>query len=102
MVYKIVAERENQKLQSERASVLIAIAKARVWASVEGRVLGERGMAGRGERRQWNGFRARPIRRSRIASVSRSPTDLNHLSGKTSTNFSTRIRPEMVRNLLAV
>ena len=33
MVYKIVAERENQKLQSERASVLIAIAKARVWAS---------------------------------------------------------------------
>lgn len=33
MVYKIVAERENQKLQSERTSVLIAIAKARVWAS---------------------------------------------------------------------
>jgi hypothetical protein len=33
VVYKIVAERENQKLQSERASVLIAIAKARVWAS---------------------------------------------------------------------
>jgi len=33
MLYKIVAERENQKLQSERASVLIAIAKARVWAS---------------------------------------------------------------------
>ncbi len=38
-MYKIVAERENQKLRSERASVLIAVAKARVWASEGWRVV---------------------------------------------------------------
>ena len=33
MAYQIVAIRENEKVSCERNSVLIAIAKARVWAS---------------------------------------------------------------------
>ena len=33
MAYRIVATRENEKVSCERASVLIAIAKARVWTS---------------------------------------------------------------------
>ena len=33
MAYQIVAIRENEKVSCERMSVLIAIAKARVWAS---------------------------------------------------------------------
>ncbi|MDF3813622.1 MULTISPECIES: hypothetical protein [Rhodopseudomonas] len=33
MTYKISAARENEKMESERASSLIAIAKARIWAS---------------------------------------------------------------------
>ncbi len=33
MAYQIVAIRENEKVVCERNSVLIAIAKARVWAS---------------------------------------------------------------------
>ena len=33
MAYQIVATRENEKLSCERISVLIAIAKARVWTS---------------------------------------------------------------------
>jgi hypothetical protein len=33
VVYKIVAERENEIVKSERISLLIAVAKARVWAS---------------------------------------------------------------------
>lgn len=33
MAYQIVATRENEKVSCERSSVLIAIAKARVWTS---------------------------------------------------------------------
>ncbi len=33
LAYQIVAIRENEKVSCERMSVLIAIAKARVWAS---------------------------------------------------------------------
>jgi hypothetical protein len=33
MTYSIVAERENETVRMDRASSLIAIAKARVWAS---------------------------------------------------------------------
>lgn len=33
MAYQIVATRENETVKCERDSVLIAIAKARVWAS---------------------------------------------------------------------
>ena len=33
MVFKIVAERENEIVKMDRTSSLIAIAKARVWAS---------------------------------------------------------------------
>lgn len=33
MAYQIVATRENEKVSCERISVLIAIAKARVWTS---------------------------------------------------------------------
>ena len=33
MAYQIVATRENESIKCERSSVLIAIAKARVWAS---------------------------------------------------------------------
>lgn len=33
MAYHIIAIRENEKVSCERNSVLIAIAKARVWAS---------------------------------------------------------------------
>lgn len=33
MDYQIVAERENETVKMERSSSLIAIAKARVWAS---------------------------------------------------------------------
>ncbi len=33
MAYQIVAVRENETVRCERISVLIAIAKARVWAS---------------------------------------------------------------------
>lgn len=33
MAYQIVAIRENETVKCERSSVLIAIAKARVWAS---------------------------------------------------------------------
>ena len=31
MAYKIVAERENETVRSERTSLLVAVAKARVW-----------------------------------------------------------------------
>jgi hypothetical protein len=33
LAYTITAQRENETVQSERVSELIAIAKARVWAS---------------------------------------------------------------------
>jgi len=33
LAYKISAARENEKMESERASSLIAVAKARIWAS---------------------------------------------------------------------
>jgi hypothetical protein len=33
MAYRIVAERENETVKMDRTSSLIAIAKARVWAS---------------------------------------------------------------------
>src|SRR3977135_2158993 len=33
MTYRIVAERENETVRMDRASSLIAVAKARVWAS---------------------------------------------------------------------
>jgi len=33
MTYRIVAERENETVRMDRTSSLIAIAKARVWAS---------------------------------------------------------------------
>ena len=33
MVYRIVAERENETVRMERTSSLIALAKAAVWAS---------------------------------------------------------------------
>jgi hypothetical protein len=33
LVYKIVAEKDNETVRSERISLLIAVAKARVWAS---------------------------------------------------------------------
>jgi hypothetical protein len=33
LAYQIVAMRENETIKCERSSVLIAIAKARVWAS---------------------------------------------------------------------
>ncbi|NVN85442.1 MAG: hypothetical protein HXX15_05060 [Rhodopseudomonas sp.] len=39
MAYTISAARENEKMESERASSLIAIAKARVWASEGWRVV---------------------------------------------------------------
>jgi hypothetical protein len=32
VAYKIVAERENETVRSERTSLLVAVAKARVWA----------------------------------------------------------------------
>jgi hypothetical protein len=33
MTYRIVAERENETIRMDRTSSLIAVAKARVWAS---------------------------------------------------------------------
>ena len=33
MTYRIVAERDNETVRMDRASSLIALAKARVWAS---------------------------------------------------------------------
>ncbi|MBB5046177.1 hypothetical protein HNR60_000919 [Rhodopseudomonas rhenobacensis] len=33
MTYKITAERDNETMRSSRISALIAIAKARIWAS---------------------------------------------------------------------
>jgi hypothetical protein len=33
MTYSIVAERENETVRMDRASSLIALAKARIWAS---------------------------------------------------------------------
>jgi hypothetical protein len=33
MAYRIVAERDNEKVRMNRSSSLIALAKARVWAS---------------------------------------------------------------------
>ena len=39
MAYQIVAIRENETVTCERASVLIAIAKARVWTSEGWRVV---------------------------------------------------------------
>jgi hypothetical protein len=33
MVFRIVAERENETVKMDRTSSLLAIAKARVWAS---------------------------------------------------------------------
>jgi hypothetical protein len=33
MAYRIVAERENETVRMDRSSSLIAVAKARVWAS---------------------------------------------------------------------
>ena len=33
MAYKIVAKRENETVTCERGSVLVAVAKARVWTS---------------------------------------------------------------------
>ncbi|HWI12077.1 MAG TPA: hypothetical protein VNU48_12165 [Burkholderiaceae bacterium] len=33
MVYRIVAERDNETVRMERASSLLALAKAAVWAS---------------------------------------------------------------------
>lgn len=33
MVYKMIAERENETVKCERVSSLIVVAKARVWAS---------------------------------------------------------------------
>ncbi|MGB8397730.1 hypothetical protein [Bradyrhizobium sp.] len=33
MVYRIVAERENETVKIDRTSALLAVAKARVWAS---------------------------------------------------------------------
>ena len=32
MAYKIVAERENATVRTERTSLLVAVAKARIWA----------------------------------------------------------------------
>ena len=34
MAYRIVAERENETVRMDRMSTLMAMAKARVWASV--------------------------------------------------------------------
>jgi hypothetical protein len=39
LAYQIVAVRENETVKCERSSVLIAIAKARVWTSEDGRTL---------------------------------------------------------------
>ena len=33
MVYKMIAERENEKVRIERSSSLLIVAKARIWAS---------------------------------------------------------------------
>lgn len=33
MAYRIVAERDNETVQMDRSSSLVAVAKARVWAS---------------------------------------------------------------------
>jgi hypothetical protein len=33
LAYGMIAERENETVKSERSSLLIAVAKARVWAS---------------------------------------------------------------------
>lgn len=33
MDYQMIAERDNEKVQSRKISVLMAVAKARVWAS---------------------------------------------------------------------
>ncbi len=33
LVYRMVAERENEKVKIERASSLLIVAKARIWAS---------------------------------------------------------------------
>ena len=33
MVYRIVSERDNAKVTTERNSLLVAVARARVWAS---------------------------------------------------------------------
>jgi hypothetical protein len=33
MAYRIVAERENETVKMDRSSALLAVAKARVWAS---------------------------------------------------------------------
>jgi hypothetical protein len=33
MAYRIVAERENETVKMDRTSALLAVAKARVWAS---------------------------------------------------------------------
>ena len=39
MAYKIVAERDSETVRSERDSLLIAIAKARIWADEGWRVV---------------------------------------------------------------
>ena len=33
MAYKLIAERDNEKIKIERTSSLVIVAKARVWAS---------------------------------------------------------------------
>jgi len=33
LAYKMVAERDNETVRTERASALVVVAKARVWAS---------------------------------------------------------------------
>jgi hypothetical protein len=33
LVYKMIAERENEKVKIERSSSLLIVAKARIWAS---------------------------------------------------------------------
>jgi hypothetical protein len=33
MAYRIVAERQNETVRMDRSSMLVAVAKARVWAS---------------------------------------------------------------------
>jgi len=33
LAYKMIAERENEKIKIERTSSLVIVAKARVWAS---------------------------------------------------------------------
>ena len=39
MAYKMIAERDNEKIKIERRSSLVIVAKARVWASVGWKVV---------------------------------------------------------------